>query len=121
MSESRTIYIVDDSMTARLWARSALMSLRPEWQVVDATNGHEAIDKTEAHTPDACLIDINMPGIDGFETAAQMRARFPDVPIALLTANVQAKVQDRASESGYAFIGKPVSPAKLQTFVEGLR
>ncbi|MFN3198835.1 MAG: response regulator [Bradymonadia bacterium] len=119
MSE-KTIYIVDDSMTARLWARSALLNLKPEWQVVDASNGEEAINKTEEQVPDALLIDINMPGLDGFETAAQVREKYPEVPIALLTANVQARIQNRAAEQGYTFIGKPVSPAKLQHFIEGV-
>lgn len=120
MSENRTIYVVDDSMTARMWARMALQNLKPEWEVVDACDGQDALTKTPEQRPDALLIDINMPGLDGFEVAAKVRDQYPEVPIAMLTANVQARIQTRAAESGYAFIAKPVSPDKLRAFVEAV-
>ena len=120
MSQIKTALIVDDSIAARMLLRSILEQLRPGWATVLATDGADALEKTKAAPAQVMFIDINMPGIDGFELSEKLRERFPRVPIALVTTNIQEKVRDRAAERNLQFIGKPITRAKVEAFVDSL-
>ncbi len=116
MAGKKTL-VVDDSMSTRMMTAAQLGALCPDWSVVQAKDGNDAIAKSEECEFEACLIDVNMPGMDGFEVAEIMRQKFPAAHICMLTANIQAKVQDRAADAGYQFIAKPVTSDKLEAFV----
>lgn len=114
---SRTVLIVDDSRMSRMILQNFLGQLMPGAQLHQASNGDEAIALAALHRFDVVSMDLNMPGRDGIETALAIRAVQPDVPIALLTANVQAAVQERAAASGLHFLPKPISAETAQQLV----
>jgi CheY-like chemotaxis protein len=114
-----TVLIVDDSKLARIVAAKALSALQPEWERVEAGNAEEALAVLEGRKADLVLIDFNMPGKDGLELAADLRAKHPDMPIALITANVQDEVIARARAINVTFVGKPVTEDALRGFVSG--
>jgi CheY-like chemotaxis protein len=58
-----------------------------------------------------------MPGMNGIDLAAVIKARFPAARIALLTANVQSALRRRAAEAGLDFIDKPINQTKISAFV----
>ncbi|OWQ90372.1 hypothetical protein CDN99_13520 [Roseateles aquatilis] len=115
---SKTVLIVDDSRMSRMILQSFLSQLIPDLQLHQAGNGDEAVALAALHRFDVVSMDLNMPGRDGIETALAIRAVQPDVPIALLTANVQAAVQERAAASGLHFLPKPIGAETAQQLLQ---
>jgi CheY-like chemotaxis protein len=114
-----TVLIVDDSKLARIVAGKALAKLQPEWLKLEAGNAAQALEIVAGQSPDVALIDFNMPETDGLELAAQLRVLHPDMPIAIITANIQDEIIARAREIGAAFVAKPVTPDALEPFLSG--
>ena len=114
-----TVLIVDDSKLARIVAGKALAELQPEWTKREASSAAEALQVIAAHQVDVCLIDFNMAEKDGLELAAELRAMHPQMPVAIITANVQDEIIARAREIGAAFVPKPVNADGLAPFISG--
>jgi CheY-like chemotaxis protein len=112
-----TIFVVDDSRLARDMVSSVIASLRPDSTVVKAVDGSDALSKVDGQTPDAAILDFNMPGMDGLTLAAHLREILPQLPIGILTANVQDALRRRAEEMGCRFIAKPVTTDKIRDFL----
>lgn len=116
---SATLLIVDDSKLARIAVGRAVTALQPDWVRVEAGNADEAMALLEVSSFDAAILDFNMPGRNGLELAEEMRAKFPAMPIALATANIQDEVIARARAANVAFIAKPVTEDGVRGFVSG--
>ena len=114
-----TVLIVDDSKLARIVAGKALAELQPEWSKREASSAAEALEVIAAHPVDVCLIDFNMVDKDGLELAEELRAARPDLPIAIITANIQDEIIARARAAGATFVPKPVTSEGLQGFLSG--
>jgi CheY-like chemotaxis protein len=114
-----TVLIVDDSKLARIVAGKALAALQPDWHRVEAANADDALAIVRHRKVDLALVDFNMPGKDGLELAAELRSFRPDMPIAVITANVQDEVIARARAVNAAFVGKPVTEEGLRGFLSG--
>jgi CheY-like chemotaxis protein len=114
-----TVLIVDDSKLARIVATKALTGLQPDWVRQEASNAEEALAAVATGTVDVALLDYNMPGRNGLELAAEIRAMYPAMPIAVITANVQDEVVTRARAIEAAFITKPLTQEGLRGFVSG--
>jgi len=114
-----TVLIVDDSKLARIVASRALAELQPDWQKLEASSAAQALEIIETHVADVALIDFNMADKDGLELAGELRALHPDMPIAIITANIQDEIITRAREIGAAFVPKPVSSDGLEAFLSG--
>ena len=108
-----TVLIVDDSRVSRLVARQYITTLHPDWNVVEAGTGEEALAKAPDVRPQLVLMDVNMPGMGGLACAEQLRALLPDAHISLLTANVQDATRHRAGEIGVGFMEKPITPERI--------
>lgn len=108
------ILVVDDNEANRLLARSTLED--EGYVVVVATGGVEAIAAFEAEAPDCILLDVRMPGLDGFTVCERIRA-LPggaNAPIIFLTALRDVDTFDRAQHAGADdFLSKPVRPSEL--------
>jgi CheY-like chemotaxis protein len=114
-----TVLIVDDSKLARIVAAKAVKALQPDWDRVEAANAEEALAVVRQRKIDVVLLDFNMPGRDGLLLAADLRAAYPAMPIAVITANVQDEVIARARAVNAAFVGKPVTEDALRGFISG--
>jgi len=114
-----TVLIVDDSKLARIVVGKTVAALQPDWTRIEASNADEALAIFDAQTVDVALLDFNMPGRNGLELAEILRGRFPDMPIALATANVQDEIIARARAANATFISKPVSEDGLRGFLSG--
>ena len=113
------ILIVDDSKLARMVMTSSLRRLRPEFDLVEATNATDALDAVSNAGVDVALIDFNMPGMDGLELVARVRRTKPQMPIAIVSANIQEEIIGRARELNAAFIAKPLTDEALGAFLSG--
>jgi CheY-like chemotaxis protein len=72
------------------------------YNVLTATDGEAGLDAAMLEHPDLILLDVMMPGIDGFEVCRLLKANdtLKDIPIVILTAMSDAKVSERAAEAG---------------------
>ena len=111
------VLIVDDSKLARMAVAKSLNNLRPDWTRIEATNADEALVLAKQSDIDIALLDFNMPGRDGLSLAADIRALDPQIAVALVSANVQQEILDRASEVGATFLPKPLTEALIGAFL----
>lgn len=114
-----TVLVVDDSKLARIVMGKAITALQPNWTRLEASNADEAMTVVDGRKIDVILLDFNMPGKDGLTLAEDLRVRFPEMPIAIATANVQDEVVARARAAGVSFIAKPVTEDGLRGFLSG--
>ncbi len=109
-----TIMVVDDSITMR--RAGERMLARNDFEVMTAKDGLDALNKLQEQKPDLMLLDIEMPRMDGFELATNMKAseRFKDIPIIMITSRTGQKHKDRAKEIGVErYLGKPYQEIDL--------
>jgi CheY-like chemotaxis protein len=111
------ILIVDDSKLARMVVQKALKELQPDWIRMEAASADEALELMAREQPDVALLDINMPGRDGLELAAEFNAKYPDMPLAIISANIQEEIIARTREVGATFLAKPLTERVLAEFL----
>jgi two-component system cell cycle response regulator len=111
---SARILVVDDILPNVKLLEAKLTA--QYYDVITAFNGEEAIAKAEADSPDLILLDIMMPGIDGFETCRRLKAnkKTAHIPVVMVTALTDATDRVRGLESGADdFLSKPVNDTAL--------
>jgi len=113
------VLAVDDSKLARMVMASAFRRLKPEWTLIEASSAQEALGAVAAGTVDVALIDFNMPGTDGLELIANIRKTHPDMPVAVVSANVQNEIIQRARALNAGFIPKPLTDEALFAYLSG--
>jgi DNA-binding NarL/FixJ family response regulator len=114
---SITLLIVDDSKLARMIAGKAILELEPSWVRIEASNADEALRIAASRRFDAALLDLNMPGKSGLELAQALWADFPQMPIAIITANVQDEIIAAATALEVEFVSKPLTVALIRPFI----
>ncbi|MBQ9059258.1 MAG: response regulator [Atopobiaceae bacterium] len=111
------ILIVDDDTTSLKLAKGILDQ---EYRIATANSGPMVLKYLENNIPDLILLDINMPGMDGFEVMEALRSD-PDcegIPVIFLTASQDPSIEAQCLESGALdFVGKPFVPAVLKSRV----
>jgi CheY-like chemotaxis protein len=111
-SRRTTIVIADDDATVRTLVQSALENEGMQCQL--ASNGPDALQLVRDHHPHAAVLDINMPGMDGFEVLAAVRAEALPVRVILLTARQhQNDIVHGFSLGADDYVIKPFKPVEL--------
>jgi CheY-like chemotaxis protein len=119
---SRKILLVDDEDDIREVAQMSL-EMTAGWEVLTASSGAEGVRLAGAERPDAILLDVMMPGMDGPATARALKAspETAHIPVILLTAKVQAADRRRFDDLGVAgILAKPFDPLSLAETVSGV-
>ncbi len=114
---SRRILIIDDEEDIRDVAALSLETVAG-WDVVVANSGAQGIARAIEHQPDAILLDVMMPEMDGPTTFRELRknAATQKIPVVLLTAKVQSSDQRRFADLGVeGILFKPFDPMTLST------
>jgi CheY-like chemotaxis protein len=112
---SHRILIIDDEEDIRDVAALSLETVAG-WEVVVASSGAQGLARAVEHPPDAILLDVMMPGMDGPTTLRELRKNpvTAKIPVLLLTAKVQASDQRRFADLGVeAVLFKPFDPMML--------
>ena len=108
------ILVVDDYQDAReMYAEYLQFS---GFRVAEARNGNEAVDQAFALRPDLILMDLSLPGKDGWEATRELKAdeRTRHIPIVALTGHALAGASDGAKKAGCdSFVTKPCLPDDL--------
>ena len=115
---AHTLLIVDDSAVSRLMIRAKTAQMQPDWVILEAANGADAVDLVRSKSPDFITMDVNMPGINGFEAVTQIRAFNDSARIAMLTANIQESSRQRAAGLQVTFVQKPVTLAAIRQAID---
>lgn len=114
MTPQRRVLIVDDDQLVRATTRAMLESA--DLLVLEAADGPEGLALAAEHQPDAIILDLMMPGIDGYETCEGLKAHpvTKDIPVIICTASGELSMTRRAYAAGaVACIPKPVRGASL--------
>jgi len=118
MTDSPTILIVDDELFNLDLLEQELEAVG--CRIVTAGNGEEALEKVETENPDLVLLDIIMPGIDGFEVCRRLKASHSsaDIPVIFMTAlsSVEDKVK-AFTAGGVDYITKPFQSEEVMSRV----
>lgn len=109
----RSVLIVDDSKLARLMVAGLISERWPSARVRQAEDAAQALIAVEQEAPDLVILDHNMPGEAGLDVVEKLRGSAPGASIALVTANIQNAMRERASQAGCHFVGKPVTAEKI--------
>jgi CheY-like chemotaxis protein len=91
MDKQKQFLVVDDSNTARSYLKSVLQDAG--FKVIEASDGQEALNIIEEGLPDAMVLDLLMPEMDGFEVLEVLKKKNISFPIVVLTADVQDQVR----------------------------
>jgi len=118
VSERRRILVADDNEHNREYARQVLCD---GWDVSLAGDGLAAVDAVRRERPDLVLLDLSMPGLDGWEVARRLKADPAAAATVLVACTAHAMSGDRASalEAGCDdYLAKPFRPDELLAVVE---
>ncbi|MEM9905784.1 MAG: response regulator [Cyanobacteria bacterium P01_D01_bin.44] len=112
---SKTILLVDDEDDARAIANLAL-EMQTDWTILQANSGHQAIAMAIAQIPDAILLDMMMPEMDGPTTLRALKTspETATIPVIFVTAKTKPLTQDNINpDEVAAVIAKPFRPLEL--------
>jgi DNA-binding response OmpR family regulator len=121
VSDSTRVLVIDDEAPIRLLCR---VNLEAEGiEVLEAADGPSGLEKARAEIPDVVLLDVMMPGLDGWRVAEELLddERTAGIPIVFLTA--RAELRDRARGldlGGVDYVTKPFNPVELAPLVRDL-
>ena len=114
------ILIADDEPSLRLLVKATL-SANKSYDLVEAVDGNEALNKAQNELPEVLLLDVMMPGLSGFEVCERLKndPKTKNIVIVTLTAKGQQSDRDWALSVGTDyFLTKPFSPIELFNLVE---
>jgi two-component system cell cycle response regulator len=117
----KRILVVDDKPSSRELVRTVLTN--EEYEVIEASDGCEALDRMRTEPPDLVLLDLHMPGLDGYAVVAAARSdpALTAVPIIAVTASAMTGDRERALTAGFnSYLAKPVSISVLKTEIARL-
>lgn len=121
LSASNTILIVDDNPGARR-SIEALLAHEP-YRILLASSGAEALEIAASEFPDLILLDVMMPGMDGFEVSEKIRATpsLSEIPIIMITALDDEESIIKGIDAGADdFLSKPINKLELRSRVRGV-
>jgi two-component system cell cycle response regulator DivK len=117
----KRILVAEDRPASLELIRTVLESAG--YEVLEAVDGQDALDKAGANSVDLVLLDLQMPKIDGFGVLSRLRSNptLASVPIVALTASAMHGDRERALAAGFSsYIAKPIELSTLRSEIERL-
>ena len=126
MMPGRRILVVEDNPLNLKLVRDVLTAF--EYDVVEAHSGEEGVELAGTCSPDLVLMDLQLPGIDGYEALRLLRQdpRLGSVPVVAVTAFAMKEDRERTAREGFdGYLGKPISvralPEQVNAFLNNGR
>jgi two-component system cell cycle response regulator DivK len=120
---SKRILVIEDQEDNRRIVRDLLTSVG--YEIIEAVTGEEGVTAAESHVPDLILMDIQLPGLDGYEATRRIKANaaLRHIPIIAVTSYALSGDDVKAFEAGCnGYVSKPFSPrallAKIREFLQ---
>ena len=118
MKNKARIMVVDDSVYMRELIEDIL--LEDGYEVMQAADGAEMLEKIEKFAPQVVFMDVVMPNQNGIEITSSLKAKYPDLKIVICSAHNNLAIQKKALESGAdMFLPKPFDANKIEKIVKG--
>ncbi|MBF0494227.1 MAG: response regulator [Candidatus Omnitrophica bacterium] len=120
MPDRQKVLIVDDSAISRDIFKAVLAEADANYIIDEASSGAEAFEKVKVNTPDIIILDIQMPGMDGFEVCKKFKAdpEYKSIPILIITASDEVEDKIKGFELGAAdYINKNINPGEVKARV----
>jgi DNA-binding NarL/FixJ family response regulator len=112
--------IVDDSELVRQSLRTVLQA-NPEWEIAgEASNGPEAVEVFKSSRPNLVILDFQMPGLNGIETARRILEIAPAIPIVLFTQHASAELEKHALAAGIRSVVSKTDTFPMVGIIEAL-
>ena len=111
---SKRILVIEDQEDNRQILRDLLTSA--DFEVIEAVDGEAGLAAAAAHRPDLILMDIQLPGLDGYEATRRLKAdaALTAIPVIAITAYELSEAENKARAAGCdAYMPKPISPRQL--------
>ena len=115
----RKVLVVDDSSTVRMYHKKILSDMG--FQVDEAVNGLEALEKSMLTSYDMFVVDINMPKMDGYRFVTELRAQAEhrNTPVIMISTESESQDMEKAFEVGAtSYMIKPTKPVELNAFIQ---
>ena len=113
------ILLVEDEVSIRGFLKINLA--RNDFEIIEASNGEDGISKAMIEKPDVAILDVMLPGIDGFQVCNKLRSEFPKMGIIMLTAKGQDMDKIMGLEYGADdYIVKPFNPLEVVLRIKAL-
>jgi CheY-like chemotaxis protein len=112
----KKVLLVDDSATARSIVSRVLGT---NYELVDVSSGEDALVAIEQSPPDLIILDLLMPGMDGFAVLAALKERSNHIPVLVLSADIQHSTRERVLALGACnIVNKPPRPDSFRKAVD---
>lgn len=118
MTQSRHILIIDDSRVSRMMIHTIIANKQPDWVIHEAGNSDEAQQLAAEFPVDYFTVDLNMPGINGFELVERLKTSHPQAHFVILTANIQEATHKKSAEIGARCVNKPITEKTIDSILE---
>ncbi len=110
---NKTILIIDNHKDFREMVRSFIAKRFQDVKIKEAETGEEGVEAARSEKPDVSLIDIRLPGIDGIETAQQIKEHVPECQIITMSMFKQASLQELINKRVIIFVNKDEIDSEL--------
>lgn len=111
--------VTDDSKLARLSLIKSLKVHVGDAEILQATNGAEAVEIVKSEKPDIVFLDLTMPVMDGYEALPLMIDNHPKIKIIVVSADVQEQAKTKVISLGAQLhVQKPINPSKIKEILE---
>jgi len=118
MTAKATVLVVDDDEAVRASYAAILAAGRCDAQM--APDGAEALAAMEQHPYDVVLLDLRMPGPDGMSVLKDIKSRWPESEVVVITGYPSLETAKEAVRLGaYDYLSKPVGPGEVMTATQG--
>jgi CheY-like chemotaxis protein len=117
---TKRVLIVDDDIGIRRIVELSLNSIA-KWDVLSASSGAEGVAIAQIELPDAILLDVMMPGMNGIETFIEMQANPSTKPIPIILLTAKTKVSEQQLFNNIAIAGVITKPFKAPQLVDQIR
>jgi|ERR1700728_858411 len=112
--------IVDDNDLVRQSLRTVLQA-NPEWEIAgEASNGQDAVEVFKSSRPNLVILDFQMPGMNGIETARRILEIAPAMPIVLFTQHASAELEKHALSAGIRSVVSKTDTFPMVGIIEAL-
>ena len=105
------ILVIDDSKLSRSMIKKELE--KHGHQTAEATNGREGLTMIESYQPEILTVDLLMPEMDGIRLLTTLRIAGNQIPVIVISADIQREVRQRCEALGAIFINKPFKSEEL--------
>jgi DNA-binding NarL/FixJ family response regulator len=114
--------LVEDSFSFRLLVKVNLQDQFPSMDIIEASDGMEALQKIDAHPPNLIFMDINLPDENGLELTRRIKANYPDVIIIILTNHDSPEYREAAirCKANYFFPKRMLANDGIFTLVKSI-